>query len=548
MSSTSSCPRCGHSFNGLQEADKFGDQTAVNASNLWALQAGDVAVIQEEVRRMDSLIHQLNRDRARLLQRVNNLQATTRRLPPEVLSTIFQFAHPPIDFDTRPTPSELLEHRGLRREAWQEDDFQLVLGAVSWHWRQVVWATPQMWTTLSVEVHEATCGNMVSLLELYFKNSRRLPMTVELDFRAQLMLLDAATPEALEGEDDSLSLIETLQTPLLNNAAKIRNLIVTGLPPEWFTFIGKTFSHCQSMMLYWPPAGTKTWRPAHFRLDLVELSSLHHLRLKELYTPAVLPWSILTILQLVGMPINVCVESLAKCPNLIEFEATSTTSSTSRDYLHQPVVLEYLESFTWVNPKDDDNAWNCAFLRHIRFSKLRILKWSDHGWERDFSEEIENGFVAFFSHLPVTLRVLELTDVWYDRRILEAIFTSVPCLLELVLIANDGLGETEDLIVNMIGRPAAGSLGGTKITTCLRKLVISGECAHPTPHLLVEMLEALRSTSVMQRNFCLELTSTWRWRHSYPSILAEFKRLAESGLRLKILVDSVPLDYMLPSC
>lgn len=381
-------------------------------------------------------------------------------------------------------------------------------------------------------------------------------MTVELDFRAQLMLLDEAGH--VTEEEKSLSLIEPLQTSFLNNAAKIQNLIVTGLFPEWFTFFGEAFSHCESLMLYWPTSHTNGWVASLCLLDLTELSSLHHLCIKELYTPLVLPWATLTTLQLCGMPINLCVESLVKCPNLIKFEATGTHthSSTSRDPPHELVVLEYLESLTWCN-RDDDDVWSSAFLCHIRFSKLRILKWFDRGWKEEFSEELHSGFTIFCSHLPMTLQVLELTDIWYGHPIMKTLLTGVPCLLELAL--NDCSPDTEDVIMSMIGRPAAGPvegilagraivsdrpLEGPKITPYLRKLMVLGEDTETQPGLVVEMLEALCSARVTREDFRLELTYLRKYAW-LPSILARLKRLAESGFRFEILAGSDALDYML---
>ncbi len=175
MLSDISCPRCGHFFGCSEKLENFGNHLIGGGPaglSLCGQREGDVTVIQEELRRLDGLIHQLNQNRARLLHKVNQMQAATRRLPPEVLSTIFQFARPPIDFDARRTPSEFLADPDLWRETREaEDDFQLVLSAVSCHWRQVVWATPQLWTTISVEVCQTGGKSNLSLLSLYFENS-----------------------------------------------------------------------------------------------------------------------------------------------------------------------------------------------------------------------------------------------------------------------------------------------------------------------------------------------------------------------------------------
>lgn len=250
MSSTTSCLRCGHPFDGSREVERLLGHTIKDVLALGIQQEGDVAAIQVEVRLLDDLIRRLNQNRARLLQKVNNLQAKTRRLPPEVLSTIFQLAHPPIDVGTRSIPAEF--RKDLRRYAFTEEEeeeegeeFQLVLGAVSHHWRQVAWATPQLWTTISIEAHETVGESNVSLLSLYFENSRNLPMTVVLDFRDQLELMMDR-----KGKEPSW-FIKSLEDLFRDNAAKIRNFTMTGIPIEWTHLIRESFSRCESMTLYW---------------------------------------------------------------------------------------------------------------------------------------------------------------------------------------------------------------------------------------------------------------------------------------------------------
>lgn len=550
MSSADSCPRCGHPFNGFCELEKFVGHVIETLQ-----QGGNAVAIQGEVRRLDDLIHQLNQDRANLLRKVNSTQGVTRRLPPEILSIIFQFAHPPIDFDTRTIVVEPPEFRRLRREAYKKvDHFQLVLGAVSWNWRQVIRATPQLWTTLSVGVYEMACENVVSLLDLYFKNSGRLPMTVELDFRAQRKLFGESDPEAItNGQSTRMAPTEPLKTLFLNNAAKIQNLIVAGLPWEWVSSSGKTFSHCESLTLYWPAPDINFWEPR--LVDLTPLSRLRHLRLRELSSPLGLPWLMLTTLQWKDAPINLCVEALLKCRNLVEFKAIGIRQArkdNSPPSLNQPVVLEYLESLVW-EPHNHPDAWSSTFLCHFRFSKLRILKWVGSDGERG---PPERHFPTFVSNLPVTLQVLELAGAWKEFETVKTLLIGVPYILELVL--ENYHYATNKAIIDMIGRPAAGlvvnnvygrpvvvskKLDGPRVLPRLRKLTISsGDEATPEPEAVARMLEALNGARVMREHFHLELkTMDEVWD---SNLLARLKRLAESGFEFEIVLGSHYLDYM----
>lgn len=531
---------------------------ATNEQVAWA-QQGEATLIQDEVRRLDDLIYRLNQNRATLLRRLNNIQAATRRLPPEVLSTIFQFARPPIDFSTRITPAEYPDDPDLRRDTYDhEEDFHFNLAAVSYRWRQIVWSTPQLWTTISVEVYETAAENNASILNLYFQNARALPMTIELDLRAQLMLLSGA--EDAERRAKSISLLEPVKTAVfMRNAAKIQNIILTGLPIEWAPSIDKNFSQCQSVTLYWPPLHTRGWGENRGSVNLTELPRLHRIRLKELLTPLKLSWSTITVLHLQDMPIKTCVDSLVNCPNLIEFESLHPLSAAVQDdspTLTQPIMLEHLESLTWHTTGDQ---WSYAFFHHIRFSKLRNLRWSGahQSLFDDFSEDIYAPFISFFSNLPSTLTSLTFSHFPYHSfGIMKDLLNSVPRLPELRFVQCST--ATVAMAVSMIGRPLAALVEdsanrraaidttkseGPKVLASLRSFASQSYC-NPDPAMIVEMLEALHRAGTSRERFCLVLSDGDPWQ---PEILARVKTLVFSGFDLEITLGSHTLYLTPPS-
>lgn len=555
MFPTTSCPRCGHSYKNIH-VEKSGGHAIMDTPSLWVQQEGDMAVILEEVRRLDGLIHQINEDKARLLRRVNSMQAATRRLPPELLSTIFLFVRPPIDFNTRSTPVHLPEDDEGRRDAYgEEDDFQIVLGAVSSHWRQIAWRTPQLWTTISVEVYETTGENNVSLLSLYFENSQSLPLTIELDFRAQLALLLEPADSLEGGPPDCVMPIESIKTLFINNAAKIQNFIVTGLPLHWISLINKAFSRCQSMTLFWPPSYYTQEEQNTQPLDLSELPSLRHLRLKNFILPSILPCQTITTLQLHGMTVRQCVESLINCTNLIKFENLGFRRRSPLDplpSLTQSIVLENLESLTWCIHED---SWSSTFFAYIRFPKLCALKLFAK-LSKTPSENLYNDIATFFSGLE-SLQVLELDSIFLGYRFMKTALASTPHLTELIL--NTCSFTMRSMAISMIGRPVDGlvedtaekravvgsdQLDGAKMLPRLRKLIILVTYGLQKSEMIVEMLEALQGARVAQEHFSLELSQLecdWRLE-----CLGKLKQLAESGFEFEILMESRPLDYMSP--
>lgn len=562
MPSTIPCPHCD------QEAERLVGHKTTQTQTFSVDQEDDRPISLE---RLDNLIAQLNQeDMAELFHRINNVKATTRHLPLEVLSTIFQFACPPIDFGT---PSELLTDQHSQRERYKEVHFQITLGAVSYHWRQVAWATPQLWASAFIGVHETSGENSVALLKLYFENSRNHPMTVKLDFTARLPRLQKvpAHPEVLE---EFTLLVESIKCLIFDNATKIRTFITIGLQAEWNFLICKDLLQCECIELYWGPRSSpspsyiRQWRNERGLLNLAKLPNLRHFCATDpAYTPFILPWSKITTLHLFYVAVNKVIESLIKCPNLIEFESRGLDSlsawSTTPSF-NQTVTLKHLESLTWCT---HTSVWNSAFLRHMRFSKLRILRWRVSPYQDYTSEGFLNNLATFFLSLPETLQVLELDHNWDRYQIMKRIFTSVPQLPELILKASQGTSYSwHSLAMNMIGRPAARLVEGTttlvppssvtdsnrsegpKILPHLRKLTLSlgsgSSMGRDTDLVIVEMLEALHSARVTQGRFCFEMMQTPTNNTWSPEVLARLKQLAESGFEFEILLGSRRLDYL----
>lgn len=55
----------------------------------------ELTLVQGKLRQLEDTIHSLNTQRITLLRKLNELQSTPRKLPPEILSTIFHHASPP---------------------------------------------------------------------------------------------------------------------------------------------------------------------------------------------------------------------------------------------------------------------------------------------------------------------------------------------------------------------------------------------------------------------------------------------------------------------
>lgn len=127
---------------------------------------------------------------------------------------------------------------------YYKEDFQLELGAVSHHWRQVVWSTPRLWTTLSMQINCDFVDSNISFLGLYFQNNRGPLMTLRLDCRWELDLLEEE--EDVETRAEILSALEPIRASVFDdNVHKIQKLIITGLPPEWLSSLSRSLPRCE---------------------------------------------------------------------------------------------------------------------------------------------------------------------------------------------------------------------------------------------------------------------------------------------------------------
>ncbi|KAF9449828.1 hypothetical protein P691DRAFT_758725 [Macrolepiota fuliginosa MF-IS2] len=552
-----SCPSCGHAFDANHDLDTRASQT--DSGPIFWPQEVSVAPFQEEVHYLDEVIYRLNGERAKLLRRINSVKASTRHLPSEVLSTIFQFARPPIDFQTRSVPVDWTDRfERADREVVYEDDFQLDLGAVSHYWRAVAWSTPQLWTTLSIQINGETIENNTSLLKLYFQNARGLPMTIDLDCRIPFAVLEDADPIVRAGLVSTLKPIGVLL--FSNNAHKIRELIVTDLLPEWLPFIGGGLSGCEAMELWWRSGATEDWN--NVQLPLAELPCLRRLRMNDLihYTPS----QTLTALELHDMPTRVFVKILMECRNLVKYKVdysrpgameVENMDTHTGPVLNKTFVNENLEYLQWydASPK---NMSGQAFLVFFRFTRLQVLRWSRNPMTtspRHDDPETTLMLHCFFSELPPTLHTLTLAHS-FSFLALKTIFSALPRVESFCLEAASQ-STTADALA-MIGHLTEGlSCGtspgspvidhsiteGTRVLVALKSLSIDTGFLDTLVARTVRMLEMLYAARTVAGPFLLKFRDPIPWSRNAVNRL---KALIAQGFELVIMMGTETLDLM----
>lgn len=303
-------------------------------------------------------------------------------LPPEILALIFQHACQPTDIAQKHDAGLPVAQNHVKNQRYP----QFVMAAVSTHWRQVVFDTPYLWTSLNLDVTYRTFEYGCEIFQAFLTYSRSLFITISLRFLDDFSV----------GPNMTL-LVESLH----NHAHRVQEFDLVGRVKPWVDYIPR-LSHLSRLSLKETfPMDT----PDVLIFDTIPCS---HITLSNLQSHVQLSWSRITVLHLNNLPCDVSLELLEKCVNLVDYRNRNTggehfESEPDQVTLSSPFTLQRLEVFGWS--VDDGHRVDTALLRHIRMPTLKTLIWD---------ELLEPGFLTldhtrtFFYHLPSTLSALHI--------------------------------------------------------------------------------------------------------------------------------------------
>ncbi|KAJ3565221.1 hypothetical protein NP233_g7770 [Leucocoprinus birnbaumii] len=466
----------------------------------------------------------------RSLRKVNAARATTRRLPFELLSAIFQLLRPPIDFRLRRLDEESSNKSNGRRPTCNQDkNFHFTLATVCYYWRQVVWGTPYLWTTFSVEIREDFLESNIPIINIYFENAGNVGVILELDMSLMEKLEDAQ---------------ERLQLEVLSRLESIRECIFvdnSGTGPS-----GKRVYLAVKLTLDWSWEYSMDHVTEHELLWLLKLPALRRISIENVAHPFTLSWSMITHAHLRFIPTTQCFYVFAKCPNLVEFHCVNppimsppySISPQLQDLLSdilEPIVHRHLEQLTW-SIFDDEVAR--LFLSYVRFTKLRYLCWNDgqRGLE-DVSIQKYALCHTFISSLPPTIESLDLIGSPPSSRLITLFLNRTPALAELYLgncscrLVPDDSDAEEWIPVtpNKIVASSLRSIQGHDIN----------RFDNPHPELVAEMLEGLYGAREDREPFKLTLELNEQYHEAY---LSRLRALVATGFYLDITLGNRHLD------
>ncbi|KAF9447560.1 hypothetical protein P691DRAFT_671261, partial [Macrolepiota fuliginosa MF-IS2] len=121
----------------------------------------------------------IGREKPSLL--LHHRDSHTQRLPPEILSLIFQHAAPHIDFEPDYTSHEGPFHWGGHKK-YHRTRLLNRLRRVSASWREIINSTPALWTSFAIKISPRRLKTKTTFLRLCFENSGNLDVDLKIKF------------------------------------------------------------------------------------------------------------------------------------------------------------------------------------------------------------------------------------------------------------------------------------------------------------------------------------------------------------------------------
>ncbi|KAJ3576859.1 hypothetical protein NP233_g135 [Leucocoprinus birnbaumii] len=475
----------------------------------------EIKRIQSEISAVDRLISQLYEKRAALSQRLNDVQSTTRILPPEILSRIFINAYDPPCIHTTHR-SDNPPHPMIRKSAC----FPITLSHVCVIWRAVAYSTPSIWTYMNASLFESP-DTVARILHMHLINVKSLPFHLNL-------------PTWREPSQQITSLLFDHDW-----SKRIRSLTLSEFPFQWAPTFSQRFSgltdlHIESYRV--PPELEVT-----FSFSEIPLRKLHLADFRDVIS---LPLATLEDLHLQCTDMDVCIAMLIQCPDLIRFQSNMMIDRARSPQALQvinsslangrPAVFRLMEYFSWERGTVE-SANN--FIRRLRLPRLKEFCWSEY----HFWDHIQD-LCAFAPNLPQGLDVVTLSLLPTSDRIdTNSVFETLP-------------SGTRHLKLDRCRRSTVISLisqlrweGERRYFPALAHLSI--DATHTSP-ITLEQYMSERLLEIVEARFVDGACKQFSFKFSFvkirwtPEARSGLCNLVAQGLDLSIVEDDTPVKWL----
>ncbi|EKM75924.1 hypothetical protein AGABI1DRAFT_131821 [Agaricus bisporus var. burnettii JB137-S8] len=464
--------------------------------------------LDAEIQRTENLISSLILKRTRLYRKRNEIRAPIYSLPTEILTLIFKFACPPLDFPRKYG----LDSRDPGKVAYPH--ILSVLTTVSARWHNLILSTPSLWTSFVADDRD------IKAMKTLFSRAGSLPVSASLYF-----------PTEWAPNDRHAAVLAPI---LKDHASQIYMLHVYMPSPTWLKEHIPDFVNLDYLFLRSGRREGKSF--------LIE-SSCTRLVMTDYSRCFSLSWSKIEVLHLEHTPDDFCLELLQKCTHLIEYRARCTWALDEEETRPQlpssPFVLPRLKLFEWNLSLEGDAE--CAMLQYTRLPALQTLVLVNESFRASDMTSLPL-VSAFFERLPPTLSAVEIRGFAFHPESQSSIFSyflNLPNIESLTV--RKCSGDFADhvfsiLVVGNQGMPvfpklksihidsSNGGLDQAKILQTFRR-----SCSQPSELLLGSP-------------FRIEIT-----RHKMnwmPEFKEELVRMVEKGYRLELWDNSKPVDWL----
>ena len=127
---------------------------------------------KDELAELDTLLKHLRLKRYELKRKINRSHsAIIRHLPPDVMSTIFEFCLPYFTDDYNHFLAFIRE----------DFSFPLSLGAICSYWRDIAWSMPSLWSSLVARVRSNNDPHIIAgVAQEWLARSGQLPLSIRI--------------------------------------------------------------------------------------------------------------------------------------------------------------------------------------------------------------------------------------------------------------------------------------------------------------------------------------------------------------------------------
>ncbi|KAF9553380.1 hypothetical protein CPC08DRAFT_767580 [Agrocybe pediades] len=338
--------------------------------------------------------------------------SVVKKLPPEILSTIFEFY---VARALAPSlPEDIHEFEAPQSQILP---IPLVLSQVCHRWREVALSTPQIWTTFALSLDPCCRSPGLDLMRAWVSRTRNHALTVHL---YSSLRNDYRSPSPHP------SLLPVLQ-------------ILAAASGQWRRFNIRvpisTLNYLGTHMQHHPLLETLAIRLISLHVDVASLTN-------QL-------WKAVTTLRVVGIDAEDCVMLVSSAPNLVTciFEKIISTEDEGSWHVNQPVI-EHKN----IHHLAHDSEESCYIFYRPKLPNLKILASAS----RYNLQDMSTVFPVFFKNSGLEkLEVLKLPDSFTFAE-LQSVLSAIPTITHFTL--GCFTTSSEAIIISLLqhlGRTAA---------------------------------------------------------------------------------------------